>query len=70
MTGTDYDGYPTLEEAIAALEDLYATGEVQAWQARIDHRPDELRSYVIVIGRKRRLTESCTASTGSGRAND
>ena len=28
MTPTDHDSYRTLEEAIAALEDLYATGEV------------------------------------------
>jgi Tripartite tricarboxylate transporter family receptor len=28
MTATDYDSYRTLEEAVAALEDLYATGEV------------------------------------------
>ena len=58
MTATDYDGYRTLEEAIAALEDLYATGGVQDRQAWIDHRPGEPRSYVIVIGRKCKSAES------------
>jgi hypothetical protein len=53
MTATDYDSYRTLEEAIAALEDLYATGELlPSGQPRIEHRPSEPRSYVIVIGRK------------------
>jgi hypothetical protein len=53
ITATDYDSYRTLEEAIAALEDLYATGKVlPSEQARIEHRPGEPGSYVIVIGGK------------------
>jgi len=45
--------YRTLEAAIATLEDLYATGEVQpSEQPRIEYCPGELFSYVIVIGRK------------------
>ena len=54
----DYDyrlcgSYRTLELAIAALEDLYATGEVRpSEQPRIEYCPSELFSYVIVIGRK------------------
>jgi hypothetical protein len=49
---TDY-GYRTLEEAIAALEDLYATGEVlPSEQPRIEHRTGEPCPYVIAIGRK------------------
>ena len=56
MTPTDYDSYLTLEEAIAALEDLYATGEVSpSEQPRIEHRPSEPRPYVIVIGRRSQL---------------
>ena len=51
MTAADYDSYRTLEEAVAALEDLYATGEVlPSAQPRIEHRPGEPRPYVIVIG--------------------
>ena len=51
MTAADYDSYLMLEEAIAALEDLYATGKVlPSEQPRIEHRPAELRPYVIVIG--------------------
>jgi len=61
MTATDYDSYRTLEEAVAALEDLYATGEVlPSAQPRIEHRPGEPRPYVIVIGRKSKsVAESC-----------
>jgi hypothetical protein len=61
MTATDYDSYRTLEEAIAALEDLYATGEVlPSAQLRIEHRPGKPRPYVIVIGRKSKsVAESC-----------
>jgi len=52
-----YGSYGTLEEAIAALEDMYATGEVQP---RIEHHPGELFSYVITIGRKTKSgAESC-----------
>ena len=51
MTPNDYDSYRTLEEAIAALEDLYATGQVlPSEQPRIEHRPGEPRQYVIVFG--------------------
>jgi hypothetical protein len=53
MTAADYDSYLMLEEAIAALEDLYATGKVlPSEQPRIEHRPGEPRQYVIVIGRR------------------
>jgi hypothetical protein len=56
---TDHDSYRTLEEAIAALEDLYAIGEMlPSEQPRIEHRPGEPRSYVIVIGRKSKSAES------------
>ena len=60
-TAPNYDSYRTLEEAIAALEDLYATGEVvPSAQPRIEHRPGESRQYVIVIGRKSKsVAESC-----------
>jgi hypothetical protein len=53
MTATSYR---TLEEAIAALEDLYATGKVlPSEQPRIEHRPGKQRPYVIVIGRRSQL---------------
>ena len=56
MTPTDHDSYRTLEEAIAALEDLYATGEVlPSAQPRIEHRTSKPRPYVIVIGRRSQL---------------
>ena len=51
MTATDYDSYRTLEEAIAALEDLYATDEVlPSAQLRIEHRP---RRAALVCDRHR-----------------
>jgi hypothetical protein len=58
---TDYDSYRTLEEAIAALEDLYATGEVlPSAQPRVEHRTSKPRPYVIVIGKKgKSVVESC-----------
>jgi hypothetical protein len=58
---TYYDSYRTLEEAIAALEDLYATDEVlPSAQPRIEHRTGKPRPYVIVIGRKSKsVAESC-----------
>ena len=60
MTPTDYDSYLTLEEAIAALEDLYATGKVlPSEQPRIEHRPGEPRQYVIVIGRRIQSVCAC-----------
>ena len=61
MTATDYDSHRTLEEAIAALEDLYAIGEMlPSEQPRIEHRPGEPCSYVIVIGRKSKsVVQSC-----------
>ena len=51
----------TLEEAIAALEDLLATGEVlPSAQPRIEHRTSKPRPYVIVIGKKgKSVVESC-----------
>jgi len=53
--------YRTLEEAIAALEDLLATGEVlPSAQPRIEHRTSKPRPYVIVIGKKgKSVVESC-----------
>jgi len=66
MTPTDYDSYRTLEEAIAALEDLYATGEVSpSEQPRIEHRPGEPRPYVIVIGS--RIQSVCAAAFAQAR---